>query len=258
MRLFVTCLVLMGGSSVSKAQSKSDTFDYPFKLGEKLAFTMSYGWFDIGRAEVFIDEEFWLIRDTPHYYVQFQLKTLGVFNFLAKLNVCMDSWIDAKTLRPLLSSREVSFGNKIDIRTDQFEYEDSVQIAAYVEDVDSHRFHQFPNTDVPILDVLSTYLYLRNGAEDIPNDSLLAVQTFFSNDLYPFGMISGVIEKTSINETNYLAQRYELLLPESDVFSSGKMAYVLASKDSLCLPLIFSIEMKYGDFKFELVDYQRP
>ncbi len=256
--MVVASLLLFAGSSGSKAQSKSDTFDYPFKLGEKLEYSMSYGWFEIGNAQVFIDDEFWIINDKPHFYVQCQVKSVGFFGFFAKLNVCMDSWIDARTLRPLLSSRDFSFGNKIDIRTDRFDYQDSVRIAAYVEDVDSHRLHSFPQTQVPILDVLSTYLFLRNkGADNKNKRALIPVQTFFSNDLYNFGMAPSTTEEITIKEVNYYAQRYELLFPETEEFPSGKEAYVLASKDALSIPLKFSIEMRFGDFTFELVDYQR-
>jgi hypothetical protein len=246
-------------SSVCRAQSKPDPLDYPFKLGEKLEYTMSYGWFEIGKADVEIDHEFWMIDHKPYFYVQCRVKTAGFFSFFAKLNVCMDSWVDAQTLLPLQSSRDLSHGNKIDIRTDRFDYQDSVHISAYVEDVDSHRFHSFPSTDIPILDVLSTYLYLRHkGCDQNNGEALIPVRTFFSNDLYSFGMLASMNKTITLHDQRFLAQRYELLFPETDEFPSGKQAYVLASKDSLCLPLKLSIEMRYGDFTFDLVDHQLP
>ena len=242
-----------------EAQSKSDTLDYPFKLGEKLEYSMNYGWFEVGTAEVEIDSEWWKIDGRPHYYVQSRVTTTGFFSFFTKLTVCMDSWIDAETLLPVQSSRDFSFGKKIDIRTDCFSYQDSVRVSSYVEDVDSHRFHVFPNAEVPVLDVLGAYLFLRHSiSENRIGVNAFSVGTFFSNDLYPFSMIESSIAKITLNDRQYMAQRYELIFPKTDEFPSEKETYVLTTMDSLLIPLKFSLEMKYGDFSFELKNHYRP
>lgn len=81
----------------SRAQSKVDISEYPFQPGEKLTYSMSYGWFEVGEVEVYIDQKLWPVEGRSHFYVQCQVKTIGFFSFLAKLEVCMDAWVDAET-----------------------------------------------------------------------------------------------------------------------------------------------------------------
>lgn len=251
--MVVACLILLGGSSVSKAQSKLDTFNYPFELGEKLTYSMYYGWFEIGTADVSIDESLWELDGQPHFYVQCQVHTNGFFSFFSKLDVCMDSWINVKTLRPNISFRDVVFGKRIDVRTDSFVYSDSVSIRTYVEDVDSRRFHIFPKTDTMLLDVLSTYLYLRSlDLANSTRNQFYPVRTFFSNDLYDFGMIYSAQETYDWKDQSGVIKRYDLIFPEVIEFPSGNQAYVLATDDDEKIPVLILIQMKYGDFEFRL------
>ena len=239
----------------SRTQSKGELPDYPFKLGEKLAYSMSYGWFEIGEAHVEIDNEWWEIDGRPHFYIQCKVRTTGVFSFFSRLDVCMDSWVDVQALRPTESSRNVAFGRSIDVRTDRFDYADSVRISTYVEDVDSKRFHVFVRNDTSLLDALSTYLYLRSQVlQSDPVGKTYSVRTFFSNDLYEFGMRYTKNQDFSLKDKKWSARRFDLLFPETEEFPSDKRAYVIATDDRLRIPLKFLIEMKYGDFSFELVD----
>lgn len=256
----ILLLLFLGvlNATVSRAQSKPDLPDYPFKLGEKLVYSMHYGWFEIGDAEVYIDESLWELNGRSHFYIQCKLRTIGFFSFFSNLEVCMDSWVDTQTLRPTKSSRDVVFGSRIDIRTDRFDYRDSVRVSAYVEDVNSKRFHAFVRNDTLLFDALSTYLYLRSlDLQSAGTSQTYPVSTFFSNDLYRFGMTFSESLDFDFKNLKWPARRFDLLFPETEQFSSDKQAYVVASADGDNLPLKFVMEMRYGDFSFELIERSR-
>lgn len=245
-------------ATASRAQSKPDLPDYPFKLGEKLVYSMHYGWFEIGEAQVYIDESMWELNGRPHFYIQCKIRSIGFLSFFSNLEVCMDSWVDAQTLRPTKSSRDVVFGSRIDIRTDRFDYRDSVRISAYVEDVDAKRFHAFVRNDTLLFDAMSTYLYLRSlDLQSAVTRQTYPVRTFFSNDLYRFGMTFTESLDFEFKDQKRPARRFDLLFPETEQFTSDKQAYVVTSEDVDNLPLKFVMEMRYGDFSFELIERNR-
>ncbi len=237
----------------TNGQTKRSETTHPFKKDENLTYVMSYGWFEIGEASLTIDKEWWYLEEKPHYYLNCQLYSTGFVGFFSKIDVCMESWVNPKTLRPIRSSRDLAIGSKIDVRTDRFTYLDSVRIHTYVEDVDSRRYHAFDHSAVPIFDALSTYLFLRNQDQNqVKRQGTIPVRTFFSNDLYSFSMSYIHHEVYECDDRSIQVIKYELNFPESTTFPEGKRAYVLVTADANRLPVKFLIEMKYGDFSFEL------
>ena len=177
-RLTIMWLIVVGAWCV-KAQSVGNDENRHITPGEELLYTMNYGWFTIGKAEIFFDKEIWEVDDLSYYYLQCRVQTTGVFDFFTSTDICLESWIDVESLRPKVSYRQVFFGRKMDIRTDRYDYTDSVTISTYVEDVDRH---QVKKSDTITLDLLSTYLNLREIIhQNIPSDTVF-VKLHFSND----------------------------------------------------------------------------
>gem|GEM_PF-5234335 len=247
-RLTIMCVILIGGRLVN-AQIASNKDDRHFKLGEELIYSMNYGWLGIGKAEVFMDKEIWDIGGRPHYYIQCRVQTTGFFDFFTSTNICLESWIDSASLRPYVSYRQVFFGRKIDVRTDKFDYADSVTITTYVEDVDRHQTAKVNLSDTLVLDLLSTYLNLRNIIYNHQIADSTLVKTHFSNDIYPFGIVhSGAVEEG--------LYRFEFIFPESGQYKRGSSAHVLASKGEAIIPEKMVIELTLGKLIFTLEDRQ--
>jgi hypothetical protein len=233
------------------AQSKTQASTYNFKSGEKLIYTMHYGWFEIGEAIVTLDDTYWYFEGKPYFYIQCAVTTSGFFGFFAKLDVCMESWVDARTLQPLKSNRNVYFGNKMDVRTDHFKYSDSVRINTYIEDEDKYRNRVFAKSDTVLLDALSSFLFLRSKPlNELYSD--VSVQTFFSNHLYPFSMKYKGLVGTEWKKKTINVKQYDLFFPESNAFPKDKKAYVYVLNSKENLPIRMLVEMNYGDFTFEL------
>ncbi|WP_425392904.1 DUF3108 domain-containing protein [Ekhidna sp.] len=245
--VFVIVMILAGFQT--QAQNKS----YPFKPGEKLTYNMKFGWFNIGEAVVWLDPEFHYPngKKKPHYKIQFTVSTASWFKVFSKLSICMESLIEASTLQPLRSDRDMEGKGKIDIRHDYFSYADSISVKAYIEDIDTWRYHKFPSGNTPVRDALSTYMWLRSRDKS-QFTKTVEVRTFFSNDLYEFKMLPGSSTTHRYDSRKVSALEFGLDFPEGEYFDSGKTGRVIMSDDLNRFPLRLEIDMTVGSFVFDL------
>ena len=223
---------------------------HPFKPGERLTYSMHFGWLEVGSAEVWIDPEIQVVEDVPHYLVQCNVQTSG-WVFFKPVTACYESLVNVETLKPLRSSRDLKFGKSIDIRTDEFTYTDSARVHAYVEDIDTHRYHSFELGDNPVLDFLSTYLTLRNTDLNKVSDQL-TIRSFYSNTLYEFKMSPAEMTSFDYGKVPIPAKTFQLHFPKNDMFKKDKHGSVLISTDGLQVPLRMDINIILGSFYFKL------
>ncbi len=240
----------------TEAQNKA----YPFKPGEKLIYNMKFGWFNVGEAVVWLDPELYYPEKSgkPHYRIQFEARTASWFRVFSKLSFCMESLIEADELRPYRSDRDLEARNQIDIRHDYFSYADSITIKAYIEDIDTWRYHKFPKGEVPIRDAMSTFMWLRSRSRSQFHRKI-EVRTFFTNDLYEFVMLPGETTTHKFGGRKVRALEFDLIFPEGEYFDKGKTGRVIMSDDDSRFPLRLEIDMTVGSFIFDLdkVEYVR-
>ena len=248
LRIVVIC-VLFTGASLTEAQNKS----YPFKPGEKLTYNMKFGWFNIGDAVVWLDPDLYYPEgtDKPHYSIQFQIRTASWFRVFSKLEFCMQSLIEVDELKPYRSDRDLEAKNKIDIRHDYFSYADSISIDAYIEDIDTWRYHKYSKGNVPIRDAMSTYMWLR-GRDRSQFEDEIRIRTFFTNNLYEFVMLPGKQTTHKYDGRKVRALEFGLIFPEGEYFDNGKTGRLILSNDRNRLPLRIEIDMTVGSFIFDL------
>lgn len=223
-------------------------------LGEKLDYKIQYGWFTIGRGNLWVDSSYHYPTGKQHLKVFCVGKTVGLVGALAYLDTYFESLIDMQSSHPLFSFRNVVFGKRLDIRFDKFDYQqDSVFVDTYVQDLDSERSRQFSLEPDGILDAMSTYVYLRNIPLDKlrPGDSFM-LTTFFSNSLYRFGL--ELIGHEQVKYNGELIDTYKmfLLFPDTEAFPERKVSYVWTTADGRNIPIRLVAKMKYGTFKCEL------
>ncbi|MEQ9404618.1 MAG: DUF3108 domain-containing protein [Cyclobacteriaceae bacterium] len=243
----VTLLFFLFISHSSFTQHKS----HPFKKGEKLTYSMHFGWFEVGKAEISIDPELEYVDGKAHYSVQCSIYTAPWVKFFRNFNACYESLVNAQTLKPLVSYRDLKSGREIDIRTDKFYYGDSVKVHAYVEDLDENRYHTFGKKDVPILDFLSTYLHVRNVNFE-KSDEPVEVRTFYSNTLYEFQMFPQAHQTYNLKSRKVKARELKLEFPENEMFKKGKHGSLIISEDKEKLPLRVDINIILGSFILKL------
>lgn len=216
-----------------------------------MTYSVHFGWFNIGVAEVWIDPEFHYENGEPHYLVRCNIVSSPWFKLLKQIDMCFESLVKASDLRPSTSIRDLKQGGRIDIRRDQFIFDDSIKVNAYVEDVDSHRNHAFARTNVPFRDALSSYLYLRN--QDLLNlREKLSVRTFFTNSLYEFNIAPDGSGRFKLMGDRIQTKEFKLFFPPSELVSKGQTGSVVVSADERKIPLKFKLNLSLGSFMLEL------
>lgn len=247
--LFILCVLLSGYSA--KAQNNS----YPFRPGERLNYSMHFGWFRIGEAEIWIDPKINAEEGTSCYLIRANFISTNWGLVFPKLDVCLESLVDINSLRPQVSLRNMQYGKSIDIRTDDFAYGDSVRVHTYIEDIDSHRYHAFSKSEVPIFDVLSTYLWMRSQDVDKLKESV-TVGVFYTKSLYQFTLEYTEDVVYMLNDELVDALEFKMIFAENDIFTKGKYGQAIVTADERRLPLEFKIDMSLGSFYFKLEDFQ--
>ena len=220
-----------------------------------MTYSVHFGWFDIGEAEVWIDPEIFYENNEAHYLVRCTIISSPWFRLFKQMDMCFESLIRVDDLTPLKSFRDLRQGKKIDVRHDNFDYGDSISVEAYIEDIDTHRYHKFPKSGAPLLDGLSTYLYLRS--ENLPalNDDL-GVRTFFTNSLYEFYISPQKKGRFNLNGKKIPTAEFKLIFPPSTLTPKGKSGYAVVSADERRIPLKFKVNLSLGSFSLVLEDIQ--
>ncbi len=247
---FILAFLLLFSFSSLPAQSPK----HPFKPGEKLNYTMHFGWFEVGEAEFYIDPEIQYIDGEAYYSVQGMITPSSWGKIFKAITGCFESLIHVETLRPLRSHRAMNSGKKVvDVRTDHFTYTDtdSLKIYTYVEDVDDHRYRYFERKEnIPMRDFLSTFLYVRTVEFD--NNEALEMRSFYSNTLYEFRVIPGGSTDYSLKKRKIKSREYRLEFPKNAYFKKGKNGNAIVSEEADRKPLRIEIDMSLGSFYLKL------
>lgn len=249
--------------SLFPAKSQGDTAPprADHMLGEKLAYKIQYGWFTIGRGEVWVDNEFhypedrqYLSSDQKHLKVCSSGRTVGLMGALANLDSHFEALVDPKTCNSIYSSRYIKFGKDVDSRFNKFWYSpDSLYYDTYVQHRNSQREGAFSLAEGSIFDALSSYIYLRNvPLKQMSRGDSLLITTFWSNDTYQFGLEYIKKETIKLNGKKINAYKLYLLFPKSGTFPEEKQSYAWISTDGRNIPLKVLAKMSYGTFKCEL------
>lgn len=231
----------------SNAQNKT----YPFKLGEKLEYTMQYGWFKIGEAIITIDPTL-QGNNKDQFLVQCKLKTTGLAKLLADLQACTETYVDVSSLLPELAIWEINNDKRNETKGEFYTYSDSVIVLEKREFPYKKRTRSFSKKKGQVRDPLSTYLWLRSQVPSTINN--IETQVFFSGKVYPFGMVALEPADYKRDSGKEEVLRYELVFPVSTAFPKGKKGKVIVSNDAQKIPLKFEIEMNLGTFHFTLVE----
>lgn len=240
-------LLFLGSASAQKV-------DHPFEPGEILEYSMHFGWFEVGKAEFWIDPELQYIDGEAYYSVQGQINTSSWARIFKAITGCFESLIHVETLQPLRSYRTMNSGKKIDdVRTDHFSYSDSLKIHTYVEDVDEHRYRSFNRKEnVPMRDFLSTFLLLRTV--QFKDNQPLNMRSFYSNTLYDLKIIPGKEKDYNLKKKKIKSREYRLEFPKNEYFKKGKNGGAILSEEPDRKPLRIEIDMVLGSFYLKLDD----
>lgn len=251
-RAILVVLVVWMSFDIYAMQINGDTLNYPTKNLEHLNYRLSLGWFEIGEAN------YWVSESTDNFiHLQSQISGSRFVGIFAKLEACMESVVKPQSCQPVKSHRDFQFARSIDVRTNWFDFADSVRIKAFVEDINTWRFHSFPLNQGPIFDLLGTIEFLRNQDPALLMDGTpFRLNTFYSNDLFPLTLAFAGNEWIEWKDVPLLTRKFILTFPQNKYFPEGKEIVIYTMTRKKEIPVLVVVGMNLGDFVLELQDFK--
>lgn len=252
--LVISCMFLC--SSVCFSQHDSSTSSVVG--GELLTYNVYYGWFKVGKAELWLDPEIHADNGACHYLVQCRMKTQGWFKLLASLDVCMETQVDTLDFRPIRSIWTIDKAKKSEAREELYVYgTDSVKVEIFEEHKERRSEKKFPRGRHPTRDALANYMWLRSLDDDVLSNGE-QVKAFFSKKVYDFSLEPEGTLSYSFEGEKKEGKKFKLIFPVSTAFPKGKEGYVIVSNDSSRVPYRFTVDMNLGSFSFKLDKRELP
>jgi hypothetical protein len=235
--------------SVENRLSELHRVDYEvFKKGEKLEYTVHYGFIDAGIATIEVKNENHQFEGRDVFHVVGKGKSKGAFDWFFKVRDTYESYIDAELVHPYLFNRDVSEGG----------YEFKQQ---YVFKHDSNQMYTHKNTmmDIPygVQDMLSAYYFARTldiDAYDIGD--VIVLQAVVDEELEPLKIRYMGKETIEVRNGTYKCLKFQPLVQPGRIFNDPEDLTVYISDDENKVPILCKANVLVGSIKMELTDYE--
>ena len=232
---------------------------YPFDRGEILEYRLHYGWFNIGRATVQLDEAVHLRDGKSCFELRVNGGTAGLLNIFASVDDEWGALISEEDLTPVFTYRNIQEG-KYQLQERVYIQPDSghIRVESYRPRKDKRTNDLFTyDPQVEMYDMLSGILVMRNldFAQYDVGDTI-QMDTFFEDTFYHFKIIYGGVEmvKTGVGELR--GHKVIPVMPDNSVFDGENSVTAWFSADRNRLPLKVTADMFIGKASCEIASYK--
>ncbi len=228
------------------AQTRPRTAEVPFRPGERLRYSVSYGLLPAGTMEIQVDDLV-TYQGRPAYHLVSTAETNRAVSLLYELDSREESWFDAERFRSLRYRKNSVENDKERVRDYRFDQQRQVRIERDGDEVP---------TSPHAVDELAMIYYIRllplkpgatfelHNAAD-PKNNPLRVE---------------VLKKERVKVPAGAFDAYVLDLDfktNSGVFKKGGENRIWVTADSRHVPVRISSKVGVGSFQAELVDYEK-
>jgi len=235
-------IILFGISNLVFSQT-----DLPYKVGEYVAYKVSFGAVNVGFADLEITESGQL-NNKPILHIVGKGRTAPFFDWFFKVRDVYETFIDVNTLLPLVFKRAVNEGGYSINQKYQFNHNDSKVITQ-----DSSFF-------IPIntQDMLSSFFLARTfKKESIINSQSFYIPLFMDDKNYNLEIkyLGNEIINTKWGKIDCMV--FQPKMQEGRVFEDGEQMKLWITDDANHLLLRVETEIWAGTIKAVLEDYKK-
>jgi hypothetical protein len=255
--LFFTFLCMYASGQTANATLSKERY---FVSGEKLEFSINYGWFKLGEAVALHGERQNFMNGLDHYSVDVEAKTVGFLSFIKNVDAHFLSFLQKDSFKPTYSEKQVLEGKIRWDQTNYFNYDSMVaDVSIHTNKNRPHR-HHLVDLNENTYDILGTYMYLRNiewKRMEIGDSLMLSTQ--YEKRVYDFGIENGGFETIEWEGDEYKAYKLYVLFPVSGTFPEEKaVIFWVIEKDGIRLPVLIEANMRIGRVTCKLEKYSVP
>lgn len=248
--LFLLIILITSSSYIQTRRSDNDK---PFRLGEKFQYKINYGFLNIARATITID-------DTMHHYagkenllkVDVKGKTTGMAGWITNVDDRWCTYVDPETLLPHVAIRDINEGN---YKKDEIAYFDHsqnrVELVIDKNNTTRKKGYKIVNQS---LDLLSGYLFIRQlDYSKYKEGEVIVIKAFFEGELYDFELIYAGKERIKTKLGKRDAIKIIPNMPKNKIFSGKNPIQIWISDDENRVPLKVDADMFLGHVRCHLV-----
>lgn len=245
--------VSFAGSGIGIIQNNASAFKFrkiqnnAFKIGEKLTYTMHYGFVDAGKAVLEVKSTDKKINGRDMFHVVGKGKTLGAFNWFFKVQDRYETYMDAQSMFPWIFIRRVYEGGTV-INQDYtfFQHKQLVN--------DGKSNHEVPAN---IQDMISSYYYARTlDFSNAEEGDVFEFNTFVDGEVYPLKIKFLGKETIKIRTGKYKCLKFCPVIQTGRIFKNEEDLQVWISDDENKIPLLAKANIMVGSIKMEVTEYE--
>ena len=253
-------LVLLLASFIGGEDSVYTPIKYKsFARGERLEYKVNFGFFNIGEAEMIIDDKFYRVNGRECYKVDVYGKTTGMVDWVANVNDHWGAYVDSSALVPHISYRKIREGKYKKDEVVRFDHRVNL-IEAKVKNKKTGEFKepQIYVAPVGIRDMLAGYLYLRTiNFDSLNKGDIFTLTGFFEDEFYELNIRYRGKEKIKTKAGKFKAIKLEPVMPENELFDGEDSILAWVSDDENKIPLKIQAKMFIGNTGVELKNFHK-
>ncbi|MEQ8477631.1 DUF3108 domain-containing protein [Fulvivirga sp.] len=229
-----------------------------FGRGERLEFSVNFGIFTIGEAEMIIDDKFYKVNHRECYKIDIFGRTSGMVDWVANVNDHWGAYVDSAALVPHISYRNIREGKYKKDEVVRFDHRVNL-IETKVADKKTGKFKE-PKVYVSqgeVRDMMAGALYLRTiDFSKMKKGDKFIINGFFEDTFYDLEMIYRGREKVKTKAGKFNAIRLAPVVPDNELFDGEDSVIAWVTDDENRMPLKIQAKMFIGNVSVELTDYK--
>lgn len=224
-----------------------------YKVGEKVTYTIQYGFITAGNATLNLQPD--TVKGKDVWHSSLSAKTTGMAEALFKVTDVYESYIDPATELPVKSIRNIREGRYKKYNVVFFDHKTRADSSILNSDLTG--IHIAPPK---IHDILSCFYYFRNHVladqPDLKKGDMITINTWFCDELYPIRLkyIGTDDVKTRVGKIK--CYKFNPVTEAGRLFKSDEDVSFWFSADKNFLPVKVRFDIFVGAFTCEITGYE--
>jgi hypothetical protein len=224
-----------------------------YKVGEKVTYTIQYGFITAGTATLELKSDTFNFREVWHSKIA--AKTTGMAEALFKLLDIYESFVDPATELPVKSIRNIHEGRYRRYNVVLFDHKTRADSSILTSDLTG--IHIAPPR---IHDILSCFYYFRNHILPIDTNlkkgEITTIMTWFCDELYPIRLRYLGMDEVKTKVGKIMCYKFNPVTETGRLFKTEEDVSFWFSADKNYLPVKIRFDIFVGAFTCEITSYE--
>ncbi|MFT5183953.1 MAG: hypothetical protein ACI84C_001081 [Flavobacteriales bacterium] len=221
--------------------------NHSFRVGEKIKYTVHYGWMDAGEATLEVKKSPYTFNGREAYHIIGNGTSLGAFDWFFKVRDRYESHVDMEGLFPYHFVRNTDEGGYKIFQDYKFQPETSTMTT---NDGDTLLTTDF------IQDMMSAYYYTRNmDFTNVKKGDIFTVETIVDGKIYPMAIKFLKRETIKLRAGKFRCMKFAPVVQEGRIFKTEEDLSVWITDDMNKIPIMCESDLLFGSIKMEMTEW---